>query len=87
MDLELLSLDFDARLQTYCVTARSTYRWFLNATRGAERNLQIQRQIIKGTRAYQTLRADLRRGCVLPPLVCCGISAHSSWNSLAAFAG
>lgn len=69
MDLELLSLDFDARLQTYCVTARSTYRWFLNATRGAERNLQIQRQIIKGTRAYQTLRADLRRGCVLPPLV------------------
>jgi len=41
----------------------------LDATEGAEENLNIQRGIIKDSRAYQTLRADLLRGCVLPPLV------------------
>jgi hypothetical protein len=46
-----------------------TYKWYLDATAGAEQNLSIQRGIIKDSKAYQTLRADLRRGCILPPLV------------------
>jgi hypothetical protein len=36
---------------------------------GAESNLEIQRKIIKGSKAYATLRSDLKRGCVLPPIV------------------
>jgi len=67
--LEALSLEKDFRIRGYCVTARADYAWFLEATRGSESNLQIQRQIIKSSKAYATLRADLRRGCVLPPLV------------------
>ena len=66
---ELLTIDYDYRLQCYCALAKSDYRWFLTVTGGAERNLEIQRQIIKGSKAYQTLRADLKRGCLLPPLV------------------
>ncbi|WP_124598578.1 hypothetical protein [Burkholderia stagnalis] len=38
-------------------------------TEGAEYNLAIQRNIISGKKTYRTLRADLRRGCVLPPIV------------------
>ena len=66
---ELLTLDYDARLQCYCALAKCDYDWFLSATGGAERNLEIQREIIKGSKAYQTLRADLKRGCLLPPIV------------------
>jgi hypothetical protein len=67
--LQLLCIDYDNRLKAYCVTARCDYAWYLNAVSGAEHNLSIQRSIIKGTRAYATLRADLKRGCLLPPLV------------------
>jgi hypothetical protein len=66
---ELLTIDYDFRLQCYCALAKCNYDWFLTATGGAERNLAIQREIIKGSKAYQTLRADLKRGCLLPPLV------------------
>lgn len=66
---ELVTLDYDYRLHNYCALAKCDYRWFLKATGGAERNLEIQREIIKGTKSYQTLRADLKRGCLLPPLV------------------
>lgn len=68
-NIEALSIDRDDRLRNYCVTARCTYRDFLNLTESAERNLEIQRAIIKGTKAYATLRSDLKRGCVLPPIV------------------
>ncbi len=66
---EILTLDYDARLRCYCALAKCDYNWFLTATGGAERNLEIQREIIKGSKAYQTLRADLKRGCLLPPVV------------------
>lgn len=69
MSVECYSLEFDHRLQTYLVSCRSNYAWFLTATQGAEQNLQIQRDIIKGQKTYATLRQDLKRGCVLPPLV------------------
>lgn len=64
-----VSLDADGRLRAYCVTAQCSYEWFLQATSGAEANLEIQRAVIKGKKAYATLREDLKRGCVLPPIV------------------
>jgi hypothetical protein len=64
-----LSIDRDDRIQSYCVTAKCSYLNFLQLTTGAESNLNIQRGIIKGSKAYATLRADLRRGCILPPIV------------------
>jgi len=67
--IEALAIDRDDRLQSYCVTARCTYRDFLALTEGAEKNLEIQRSIIKGAKAYATLRRDLKRGCILPPIV------------------
>jgi hypothetical protein len=63
------ALDCDARLQAYCITAKCTYRWFLEKTTGAEANLEIQRAVIKDLKSYATLREDLKRGCVLPPIV------------------
>ncbi|NJA90144.1 hypothetical protein HCX48_13065 [Rhodocyclus tenuis] len=69
VNIEALSIDRDDRLRNYCVTARCTYKDFLTLTEGAEQNLQIQRSIIKGTKAYSTLRSDLKRGCILPPIV------------------
>lgn len=67
--LQALTIDRDDRLHSYCVTAKCNYRDFLALTAGAEHNLTIQRAIIKGSKAYATLRSDLRRGCVLPPVV------------------
>lgn len=69
INIEALAIDRDDRLRSYCVTAKCTYRDFLWLTEGAERNLEIQRSIIKGTKSYATLRSDLKRGCVLPPIV------------------
>lgn len=69
VNIEALSIDRDDRLRNYCVTARCTYRDFMTLTEGAEENLDIQRSIIKGTKAYATLRSDLKRGCILPPIV------------------
>lgn len=51
------------------MTARATYGWYLEKTSGAEENLEIQRGIISTRKTYETLRADLARGCVLPPIV------------------
>lgn len=69
INVEALAIDRDDRLQSFCVTAKCTYRDFLYLTEGAEENLDIQRAIIKGSKAYATLRSDLKRGCILPPIV------------------
>lgn len=66
---EVFSVDYDSRLSAFCVNCRCTYQTFLNITEGAELNLAIQRNIIGGTKTYRTLRADLKRGCILPPIV------------------
>lgn len=68
-EVVVLSIDRDDRLGSYCVTAQCSYASFLDITAEAETSLSIQRAVIKGTRAYGTLRADLKRGCVLPPIV------------------
>lgn len=67
--MEIVDLAFDERLNGLCATVVCTYDWYLSVTEGAERNLDIQRGVIKDSKAYRTLRADLKRGCVLPPLV------------------
>lgn len=67
--MRIVDLTLDERINGYCATAVCSYHWYLNATTGAEDNLSIQRSIIKDSKAYRTLRADLQRGCVLPPLV------------------
>jgi hypothetical protein len=67
--MKIIDISLDERINGYCATVICTYDWYLTATTGAEVNLTIQRGIIKDSKAYQTLRADLRRGCVLPPLV------------------
>ncbi len=64
-----IGIDFDGRLNSWCITSQCTYAWFLNAVSGTEENLEIQRAVIKGRKAYATLREDLKRGCVLPPIV------------------
>lgn len=69
MLFDALSIEFDRRISGFCVTARADYEWFLAATEDSLENLEIQRKIITGTKAYATLRKDIRRGCVLPPLV------------------
>lgn len=67
--LDVISFDYDARLRSYCATVKTNYRWFIKVSSGAEENLKIQRKIISGTKPYATLRSDLKRGCILPPLV------------------
>lgn len=73
-DVVGLSLDFDHRIKSHALSARATYGWYLEKSVGAEHNLKIQREIIKGKKSYQTLRADLARGCLLPTIV---IAVHS----------
>lgn len=67
--IQALTIDHDARLQSHCVTAKCSYQDFIAITQGAEQNLEIQRSVIRGSKAYATLRSDLKRGCVLPPVV------------------
>jgi hypothetical protein len=86
ISIEALAIDRDDRLRSYCVTAKCTYRDFLWLTQGAEENLEIQRSIIKGSKAYATLRSDLKRGCVLPPIVL-AVSVELSEEPEAALAG
>lgn len=67
--LQAIGIDRDGRINAWCVTAHCTYEWFLQAVSGSEANLEIQRSVISGRKAYATLREDLKRGCVLPPIV------------------
>jgi hypothetical protein len=67
--MRIIDLALDERINGYCATAVCSYEWYLTATTDAEANLTIQRNIIKDSKAYRTLRADLLRGCILPPLV------------------
>lgn len=67
--VDVLSVDKDSRLNANCALVNANYEWYINASRGTEENLSIQRKIIGGSKPYATLRADLKRGCLLPPLV------------------
>ncbi|MFN8954463.1 MAG: hypothetical protein ACK5V9_05675 [Burkholderiales bacterium] len=67
--LRILSIEYDARLRATCINASANFSWYLEKVQGAEDNLSIQRGIIGGSKSYATLRADLKRGCLLPPIV------------------
>ncbi|ODR90893.1 hypothetical protein [Sinorhizobium alkalisoli] len=69
MRIEVLGLDYDKRISSFMVNARADYEWYLSKTQGSEENLQIQRDIIRGTKPYKNLRADLKLGCILPTIV------------------
>lgn len=69
MRFEVLGLDYDRRIECFMVSARADYEWYLEKTMGSEANLAIQRDVIKGTKPYRTLRADLKLGCILPTIV------------------
>jgi len=69
MRFEVLGLDYDRRIECFMVSARSDYEWYLAKTEGSETNLKIQRDVVKGTKPYRTLRADLKLGCILPTIV------------------
>lgn len=73
-----IGIDFDGRIGAWCITAHCSYGWFLQAVSGTEANLEIQRAVIRGRKAYATLREDLKRGCVLPPIVLAEASGRVS---------
>lgn len=69
MQFEVVGIDYDNRLKNFMVSARVDYEWYLAKTQGSEENLQIQRDIIKGSKPYKNLRNDLKMGCILPTIV------------------
>lgn len=69
MKFEVIGIDYDNRINSFMVSARADYDWYLEKTQGSEENLQIQRDIIRGSKPYKNLRADLKLGCILPTIV------------------
>lgn len=69
MQFEVVGIDYDSRIQNFMVSARADYEWYLEKTTGSEENLAIQRDIIRGSKPYKNLRADLKLGCILPTIV------------------
>lgn len=69
MQFEVVGIDYDNRINNFMVSARADYEWYLAKTEGSEENLAIQRDIVKGSKPYKNLRADIRMGCILPTIV------------------
>lgn len=69
MQFEVVGIDYDNRINNFMVSARADYDWYLQKTQGSEENLAIQRDVIKGSKPYKNLRADLKMGCILPTIV------------------
>lgn len=69
MQFEVLGIEYDNRINNFMLSARADYEWYLAKTQGSEENLAIQRDIIRGSKPYKNLRADIRNGCVLPTIV------------------
>lgn len=69
MQFEVVGIDYDSRINNFMVSARADYEWYLEKTHGSEENLAIQRDVIKGSKPYKNLRADLKMGCILPTIV------------------
>lgn len=69
MNFEVVGIDYDNRIQNFMISARADYEWYLEKTQGSEENLAIQRDIIRGSKPYKNLRADLKLGCILPTIV------------------
>lgn len=67
--MKVLSTIRDERISASSVLMQMTTEQYLELVKGAEENLKIQRQIIKGFKPYERLRQDLKEGCLIPPLV------------------
>lgn len=68
-DSRILSIIRDDRINATSILLETTIRFYLNLTRDAENNLDIQRKVIKGFKPYERLREDLKEGCIIPPVV------------------
>ncbi|WP_373928664.1 hypothetical protein QTN93_00450 [Sphingomonas aerolata] len=69
MQFEVVGIDYDSRIQNFMVSARADYEWYLQKTSASDESLEIQRDIIRGSKPYKNLRADLKLGCILPTIV------------------
>jgi len=67
--MRITSIVKDDRLDAHSVMMEMTIGDYLDFVVGAERNLEIQRKVVKGFKPYDRLREDLDKGCLIPPLV------------------
>lgn len=64
--MRILDILRDDRIKATSVFLEMTVGDYLRLVSGAEKNLEIQRAIVKGFKPYERLRKDLRRGCIVP---------------------
>lgn len=64
--MEFLSVIRDERINASSVLVAMTYSEYERLVSGAERNLDIQRGIVRGFKPYERLREDLAKGCLIP---------------------
>lgn len=67
--MKIVSILNDERINATSVLLEMTTEQYLELISGSENNLEIQRKIVKGFKPYERLREDLKRGCIIPPLV------------------
>lgn len=67
--MKVISRLTDRRINAQSILVEMTVNEYMELVDGAESNLDIQRQVIKGFKPYDRLREDLKRGCIIPPLV------------------
>jgi hypothetical protein len=64
--MKIVSTLQDERIRATSILLEMKISEYLRLVSGAERNLEIQRAIVKGFKPYERLRADLMRGCLIP---------------------
>lgn len=67
--MKVISRLTDRRINAQSILVEMSVREYMGLVDGAESNLDIQRQVIKGFKPYDRLREDLKKGCIIPPLV------------------
>lgn len=67
--IKYLDVIYDGRINSPSVLVKMSINDYLSLTKGAERNLDIQRRVVTRFKPYERLREDLANGCVIPPLV------------------
>jgi hypothetical protein len=67
--MNILNILKDERINATSVLMEMTTQEYLELVSGAEENLDIQRQVIRGFKPYDRLRQDLKEGCLIPPVV------------------
>lgn len=67
--MKVISRLTDRRINAQSILVEMTVNEYMELVDGAESNLDIQRQVIKGFKPYDRLKEDLKDGCIIPPLV------------------